>query len=172
MPTVLNKAKGQTADSLFPQSRGIPQWRNVGRLAPACLQGSGSCDGCSSGHKIIIIWHVKQQPLSLLMVILPPSIAKRVCTLPLSLKGGFPYHNLNQGAKSTQSVSYSKNTNCNGYLVNGSASEGIYQTILVNFLILGLPVQTVFGLLQSKLFYSWYLRMKQLQWHTYYTWSV
>lgn len=152
MPAVLNKAKGQTADSLFPLSRGIPPWRNVGRLAPACLRGSGKHGGSSSGCKIIIIWHLKHQPH-----VPPKGNTKRVSLkeyvpVPLLPKGGLPFLYLNLGA--SQSVSYSRNTNCNDNLVKGSASEGINPTILVNFLIPGLQVQTVFGLLQSKLFFS------------------
>lgn len=91
------------------------------------------------------------------------TVPKRRLPIPL-LKSGSKKHPL--------SVSYSKNANCNDNLVKGSASEGIYPTILVNCLIPGLQVQTVFGLLQSKLLFSWYLRMKQLWWYIYYTWST
>ncbi len=91
------------------------------------------------------------------------TVPKRRLPIPL-LKSGSKKHPL--------SVSYSKNANCNDNLVKGSASEGIYPTILVNCLIPGLQVQTVFGLLQSKLFFSWYLRMNQLRWYIYYTWST
>ncbi len=129
MPAVLYKAKGQNADSIFPRSRGIPPQRNVGRLAPACLWGSGKRGGCSSGHKIIIIWHlIHQSPV-------PPkgntslSVTKKACTVP---KRRLPIPLLKSGSeKRLLSVSYRKNANCNDNLVKGSASEGIYPTILV-----------------------------------------